>query len=97
MRQIISFIISIRRRHTRCAVVTGVQTCALPSLIRKRLARAHDAAFGEQPLADQAVDLRSYLAAFIGDGASAELGGDRNRRRGDSDVTDLRRDRKSVV
>src|SRR3546814_11301943 len=26
----ISFFISSRRRHTRCALVTGVQTCALP-------------------------------------------------------------------
>src|SRR3546814_12852418 len=25
--------LSIRRRHTRCALVTGVQTCALPILI----------------------------------------------------------------
>src|SRR3546814_6212024 len=25
-----SFFVSSRRRHTRCAVVTGVQTCALP-------------------------------------------------------------------
>src|SRR3546814_4724518 len=24
------FVVSSRRRHTRCAVVTGVQTCALP-------------------------------------------------------------------
>src|SRR3546814_3385762 len=24
------FVLSIRRRHTRCALVTGVQTCALP-------------------------------------------------------------------
>src|SRR3546814_8891709 len=27
---IISFFFTIRRRHTRCALVTGVQTCALP-------------------------------------------------------------------
>src|SRR3546814_6559471 len=27
------FFISIRRRHTRCALVTGVQTCALPILL----------------------------------------------------------------
>src|SRR3546814_10300167 len=27
------FFFSSRRRHTRCAVVTGVQTCALPILI----------------------------------------------------------------
>src|SRR3546814_6067834 len=28
-----SFFFSSRRRHTRCALVTGVQTCALPILI----------------------------------------------------------------
>src|SRR3546814_5600762 len=27
---------SSRRRHTRCALVTGVQTCALPILIPRR-------------------------------------------------------------
>src|SRR3546814_2677939 len=27
---VISFFFSSRRRHTRCALVTGVQTCALP-------------------------------------------------------------------
>src|SRR3546814_2346143 len=26
----VSFFLSSRRRHTRCALVTGVQTCALP-------------------------------------------------------------------
>src|SRR3546814_1250955 len=26
----VSFLFSSRRRHTRCALVTGVQTCALP-------------------------------------------------------------------
>src|SRR3546814_5220710 len=29
----LSFICSSRRRHTRCALVTGVQTCALPILV----------------------------------------------------------------
>src|SRR3546814_10206173 len=33
------FFFSSRRRHTRCALVTGVQTCALPILIENRLAR----------------------------------------------------------
>src|SRR3546814_2380426 len=33
------FFVSSRRRHTRCALVTGVQTCALPILTR-RVARA---------------------------------------------------------
>src|SRR3546814_10048761 len=28
------FFFSSRRRHTRCALVTGVQTCALPIFIR---------------------------------------------------------------
>src|SRR3546814_6639794 len=27
---LLSFFVSSRRRHTRCALVTGVQTCALP-------------------------------------------------------------------
>src|SRR3546814_9374784 len=30
------FFFSSRRRHTRCALVTGVQTCALPILRRPR-------------------------------------------------------------
>src|SRR3546814_7260833 len=33
------FFFSSRRRHTRCALVTGVQTCALP-ILRKRGAEA---------------------------------------------------------
>src|SRR3546814_12870041 len=31
------FFFSSRRRHTRCALVTGVQTCALPILRKHRL------------------------------------------------------------
>src|SRR6184192_3879190 len=30
------FFFSSRRRHTRCRLVTGVQTCALPISLRKR-------------------------------------------------------------
>src|SRR3546814_2874816 len=30
---IVYFFFSSRRRHTRCALVTGVQTCALPILV----------------------------------------------------------------
>src|SRR3546814_10633966 len=30
---ILFFFFSSRRRHTRCALVTGVQTCALPILL----------------------------------------------------------------
>src|SRR3546814_7363847 len=32
------FFFSSRRRHTRCALVTGVQTCALPILLRPLVA-----------------------------------------------------------
>src|SRR3546814_4693768 len=32
--RVISFFFSSRRRHTRCALVTGVQTCALPIFLR---------------------------------------------------------------
>src|SRR3546814_2014836 len=32
------FFFSSRRRHTRCALVTGVQTCALPILLQAALA-----------------------------------------------------------
>src|SRR3546814_14680664 len=35
---VFSFFFSSRRRHTRCALVTGVQTCALPILPALRLA-----------------------------------------------------------
>src|SRR3546814_7096288 len=40
------FFFSSRRRHTRCALVTGVQTCALPIFLalldRRRLLRSGD-------------------------------------------------------
>src|SRR3546814_10410529 len=32
---ILIFFFSSRRRHTRCALVTGVQTCALPIYVRR--------------------------------------------------------------
>src|SRR3546814_7575008 len=40
------FFCSSRRRHTRCALVTGVQTCALPIYKLIQFA-ATEAAFGE--------------------------------------------------
>src|SRR3546814_12542425 len=33
----ICFFFSSRRRHTRCALVTGVQTCALPICLKRAL------------------------------------------------------------
>src|SRR3546814_2747209 len=37
MKLLIGFFCSSRIRHTRCALVTGVQTCALPIYARKFL------------------------------------------------------------
>src|SRR3546814_15225245 len=37
-----NFFFSSRRRHTRCALVTGVQTCALPIYVRARIATGRD-------------------------------------------------------
>src|SRR3546814_9968356 len=33
---VVVFFFSSRRRHTRCALVTGVQTCALPILLQAK-------------------------------------------------------------
>src|SRR3546814_15533843 len=41
------FFFSSRRRHTRCALVTGVQTCALPILSFDVLARRNEAGAAE--------------------------------------------------
>src|SRR3546814_2115054 len=38
---LICFFFSSRRRHTRCALVTGVQTCALPILVDPLHPRIH--------------------------------------------------------
>src|SRR3546814_20465612 len=34
---VILFFVSSRRRHTRCALVTGVQTCALPIYVANQI------------------------------------------------------------
>src|SRR3546814_6631471 len=44
------FFFSSRRRHTRCALVTGVQTCALPISVRFLDAQFLQPAEGAAPL-----------------------------------------------
>src|SRR3546814_9179175 len=43
------FFFSSRRRHTRCALVTGVQTCALPICSSSRCARGWSEPAGPEP------------------------------------------------
>src|SRR3546814_4286804 len=45
------FVFSSRRRHTSCALVTGVQTCALPIYASVLIAHG-DKAFGKPAIAD---------------------------------------------
>src|SRR3546814_8760989 len=40
------FFFSSRRRHTRCALVTGVQTCALPICLSKHVGGHSDLMMG---------------------------------------------------
>src|SRR3546814_14151033 len=51
------FFFSSRRRHTRCALVTGVQTCALPIL--------HGVFLAKKELAGGRLRLPRALSAFI--------------------------------
>src|SRR3546814_1660074 len=48
------FFFSSRRRHTRCALVTGVQTCALPIFALAHAARARLHAIRGEPAEAQA-------------------------------------------
>src|SRR3546814_5496173 len=62
---IVLFFFSSRRRHTRCALVTGVQTCALPILrklsirLKSESGQSLDVVNGEMsklPFADRTFD-----------------------------------------
>src|SRR3546814_9082839 len=56
---------SSRRRHTRCALVTGVQTCALPisDIAERALAHAAMAPIGVAPVVGARKADRAALAA----------------------------------
>src|SRR3546814_10219747 len=69
------FFFSSRRRHTRCALVTGVQTCALPiyaSATACLLGMARRLYRFMTPLAVLAVALGLWLFAGYGIGRSEE-------------------------
>src|SRR3546814_2647411 len=86
------FFFSSRRRHTRCALVTGVQTCALP-ICARNFGEGHGA------LRSRCVRRRASLLFEVPFGAAS--GSDRpaadprSRARRRSGIE--RRDRKSVV
>src|SRR3546814_6305983 len=62
------FFFSSRRRHTRCALVTGVQTCALPILPQRRnaqVAQAGDAGAAQPLDADDGVGHGGHFRADL--------------------------------
>src|SRR3546814_8413006 len=74
------FFFSSRRRHTRCALVTGVQTCALPICCRARRTGKQGFTFILLEVLDQAIEaVRSRfdelpsaeLGAFVDEAVSA--------------------------
>src|SRR3546814_8688881 len=79
------FFFSSRRRHTRCALVTGVQTCALP--IFRALRRAGGAR------EDEVDDVLRHIMLAPGDEDLGALDAPRAVRRGGRHGAD----RKSVV
>src|SRR3546814_5153137 len=61
------FFFSSRRRHTRCALVTGVQTCALPILFAVALSGLTILLSGVTALrgyADRNMELAAQLGAY---------------------------------
>src|SRR3546814_11831323 len=61
-----SFCIASRRRHTRCALVTGVQTCALPIYLfdqRQEPALVPEGGFGLRDLDEGTLADRDHVAA----------------------------------
>src|SRR3546814_2010723 len=61
------FFFSSRRRHTRCALVTGVQTCALPI----SLTSSSDGQMGSE--ANEPSGLIPGLAAWENEGGHVEM------------------------
>src|SRR3546814_14711649 len=88
------FLFSSRRRHTRCALVTGVQTCALPiCLARARQRRdARRQPLGGGEVGEVEGEGRGHVTALaIWSPGIRPATSDGNRRMSDS------RDRKSVA
>src|SRR3546814_3367076 len=66
---VLSFCFSSRRRHTRCALVTGVQTCALPIFAEGEVRGDDDAG----PLIKLADEVEQQLPSRAGERQITEL------------------------
>src|SRR3546814_3246064 len=62
------FFFTSRRRHTRCALVTGVQTCALPISARQHgITVCNCQGYGTPSVAQHTIMLLLNLATRLGD------------------------------
>src|SRR3546814_17249678 len=69
------FFFSSRRRHTRCALVTGVQTCALPIfLLTDGVSNAGSLSPERAAELAKAESIRIHAIAFGGDGGQGLFG-----------------------
>src|SRR3546814_16490315 len=69
------FFFSSRRRHTRCALVTGVQTCALPICTRPFDFQRHLHNQSQPEIADFLARLRAVCDSYGERFTVAEVGG----------------------
>src|SRR3546814_6892404 len=58
------FFFSSRRRHTRCALVTGVQTCALPISVYWRLSAMGHTVDDKRPLLNRVRRIQGQLSSL---------------------------------
>src|SRR3546814_4267343 len=84
------FFFSSRRRHTRCALVTGVQTCALP-ISANRIIKAYAAANGIEIKGEDYTPLGSTdFSTIVNKVRSADADAVFNTLNGDSNVAFFR-------
>src|SRR3546814_2637617 len=71
---VVCFFFSSRRRHTRCALVTGVQTCALP------ISQRADAVVAGYTVVDPATVVATHLNQIVQSAASELFGMDETQK-----------------